>query len=400
MTMQAVSQEYKRLSQILPAIKGLAILMVLIYHLWGYSKGFLSFPEIITQTKASSLGSIVNSILYFFCLLGQQGVHLFIIASGFGLTASWWRSYGSEGQQDRSLSIGNFWKRRLGKIFPLYWLAHGLALLLWWIQPKWVPFGTHTLINWGAIKVGVALIASLTTLRNFLFEYYYFLNGAWWYIGLAVQFYLVFPVLIWAGKRWGWSILLAGTLLITLIYRATIVALPLNDMATDVLIGGAIFVPRVFEFAFGMILAIGLLEPRISTVEPCLNWSKNLLLSSRWIWLTGLIWVIGVALYWTSAEGWMLLRIPSDQLIGVGEFCFIFQIISFLPWKNWLKLIGNYSYGIYLTHSNTYVALWILLIKVVPQYWLCFCLVTALSCLLGGLFEVGGNWVLKTKIKT
>ncbi|MBD2182602.1 acyltransferase family protein [Aerosakkonema funiforme] len=396
--MQTVSQEYHRLSQILPAIKGLGILMVLIYHLWGYSKGFFSFPEIITQTNASSFGSIVNSILYFFCLLGQQGVHLFIIASGFGLTASWWRKYGSEAQQDREFSSGNFWKHRLARIFPLYWLAHALALLLLWIEPRWVPFGTGNISNWGAIKVGVALIASLTTLRNFLFEYYYFLNGAWWYIGLAVQLYLVFPVLIWVGKRWGWSILLAGTLLVTLVYRATIVALPLEEMATDVLIRGAIFVPRVFEFAFGMILAIALLEPRISTVEPCLNWSKNLLLSSRWIWLTGLIWAIGVAFYWTSAEGWMVLRIASDQLIGVGEFCFIFQILSFLPFKKWLNIIGDYSYGIYLTHSNTYIAFWILLAKV-PSYWLRFCLVSALSCLFGGLFELGCNWVYKNKIK-
>ena len=400
MTMEPVSGEYNRLSQILPAIKGLGILMVLIYHLWGYSKGFLSFPEIIRQANASSLGSIVNSILYFFCLLGQQGVHLFIIASGFGLAASWWRKYGSEGQQDRAFSSVKFWKHRLARIFPLYWLAHGLALLLLWIQPRWIPFGTGNIFNWSAIKVGVALIASLTTLRNFLFEYYYFLNGAWWYIGLAVQLYLVFPVLIWVGKRWGWSILLAGTLLVSLVYRATIVALPLDEMATDVLIRGAIFIPRVFEFAFGMILAIALLEPRISTVEPCLNWSKNLLLSSRWIWLTGLMWVIGVAIDWTSAEAWIVLKIPSDQLIGVGEFCFIFQIISFLPLKKWLNIVGNYSYGIYLTHSNTYVALWLLLVKVVPSYWLRFCLVTVFSCLLGGLFELGWNWVLKNKIKT
>lgn len=52
-------KDYKRLSQTLPAMKGLAIIMIVMYHLWGYTNGYLSISEIatlVTQKGASSLG--------------------------------------------------------------------------------------------------------------------------------------------------------------------------------------------------------------------------------------------------------------------------------------------------------------------------------------------------------
>ncbi|WRH68218.1 MAG: hypothetical protein RSE13_08325 [Planktothrix sp. GU0601_MAG3] len=63
--------------------------------------------------------------------------------------------------------------------------------------------------------------------------FYTFLNGAWWYVGLIVQLYFVFP-------------------------------------------------SRLFEFVLGIVLAIALLEQN-SGSDKLLNWSQNLLFKRRWL---------------------------------------------------------------------------------------------------------------------
>src|SRR5437762_10856130 len=34
---------------------------------------------------------------------------------------------------------------------------------------------------------------------------YYYLNPAWWYFGMLIQFYLIFPLLFWAARKLGRS---------------------------------------------------------------------------------------------------------------------------------------------------------------------------------------------------
>ncbi len=390
---ESLMKDYKLLSRTLPAIKGLAILLVVAYHLWGFTKGYLPFTQIVTEASGQGLKGLFEGVLNVVCRLGEQGVHFFLIASGFGLAASWWQRYHNIGTKSEQFSVISFWRRRLSRIFPLYWLAHGLAVILLTIDPSWVPFGGD-IWHQGAIEVMAAIIASLTTLRNFIEKYYYFINSTWWYIGLSVQLYLVFPLLIWVGKRRGWSILLAGSLLISLVYRTIVVSLHLNQRVTDALMRGAIFPSRLFEFVFGIILAIALLEQSTQMLEPLLSWSKKLLLERRWMGLTGLLWITGLACHWASFEGWSSLRIPADALIGIGEFCVVFQVLTLVPLVcDRLNPLGNYSYGIYLTHSNIFVALWTMLIILIPYYWLRFVIVVAVSCFLGGLFEFGYHWL-------
>lgn len=387
MLSQTLPPNYQRLSKLLPAFKGWAIFTIVAYHLWGYSKGWLLFSQVYAAFSRGGVNGLFEAILNIFCLLGEYGVHIFISASGFGLAASWWRGGKAAGNTFRLFDILKFWQRRLLRLFPLYWLAHGLALILAWVQPAWVPFGREVL-NRGVFDTILASFASFTTLRNFSLDYYFFLNAAWWYVGLAVQFYLIFPILVWFGKRWGWSILLLVSLLITLLYRGIIVSLSLNEMTTDILLRGAFFPTRLFGFVFGIVLAISLLEPAAKDFKGVCRWSQKLLLEKRWIWLTALMWVVGVGFDWASSEGWMILRIPADSLIGVGEFCLLFQTMSVIPWgKAGLATLGNLSYGIYLSHMNFMVALWAILTPQLTFYWLRFFIVLAITCCLGGLFD-------------
>ncbi|WP_017720223.1 acyltransferase family protein [Kamptonema formosum] len=396
MTAQPVPQDCKRLSQSLPALKGLAIFLVVVYHLWGYTKGYQLASEIAISSFRSGVKGFLEGILNIFCLLGEQGVAIFIIASGFGLASSWWRKTSSPGKVSRPFEIIGFWRRRLLRLLPLYWLAHGVALLQAVVQPAWVPFGREVL-NRGATDATAATVASLTTLRNFIPDYYFFLNAAWWYVGLAVQLYLIFPLLVTVGKRWGWTVLLLSSLLIEIVDREIIVALPLNEMATDVLLRGALFPSRLFEFVFGIFLAVAMLEP--APQKPGHPFSgvscfcKNLLLEKQWLWLSALLYAAGLVFDWASDAGWHTFRVPSDALAGVGEFCLLFQLLNLIePAKPSLKLLGDYSYGIYLTHMNFMAGLWAVLTPILSNYWLRLSLVAAIACALGGVFELAYQW--------
>jgi peptidoglycan/LPS O-acetylase OafA/YrhL len=405
MTAQPPPEAYIRLSQTLPALKGVAIFMVVIFHLQGRTKGWLQASQILADIPGSGWKGMAEGLANLVCLLGEQGVHIFLIASGFGLAASWWRQCCASGTDERPFAAIPFWRRRLLRLFPLYWLAHGLALILLLVNPEWVP--KRELLTQGGIDAVAALAASLTTLRNLVPEYYWFLNVAWWYIGLSIQLYLVFPLLVWVGRRWGWSVLLVGALLVSLGCRAILVSLPIDEAVLDMWLKGVLFPTRLFEFAFGIVLAVTLLSPNPAPpaergARPAPNfrdlyrWSQRLAFERRWMVPHALLWVAGLVCHWSAASGWRFLRVPSDALLAVGEFCLLFQILSRLPGlRTRFSPVGECSYGIYLTHDNILMALWALFVPLLPFYWLRFAVVALATCLLGGLFELAHNWAQK-----
>src|SRR5256885_13431231 len=72
----------------------------------------------------------------------------------------------------------------------MYWVAHLVYLIS--------PFVAHL------EPVDDRIILSLLGLRfidiqmNFMY-----LNAAWWYFSMLIQFYLIFPLLFWAARRLG-----------------------------------------------------------------------------------------------------------------------------------------------------------------------------------------------------
>jgi peptidoglycan/LPS O-acetylase OafA/YrhL len=398
------SEKYQHISQMLPAMKGIAIFIVVIYHLWGYSKGWLSVSQIYELSQSNGIKSLVEAFMSIFCLIGEQGVHIFLIASGFGLSTSWWRQFQASGKNPQSFAAIPFWRRRLLRLLPLYWLANLCALILVLVAPDWVPYGRE-IIAQGGLEFGLGIIANLTTFRNFTTKYYFFLNGAWWYIGLSIQLYLIFPLLIQCGKRWGWSKVLFGSLIISLLYRALVIALSFDNLTTDVLLRGAIFPSRLFEFVLGIVLAIALLnthkEINNKGSDKFYLLLPNLLIKRRWLGLHILLWLLGLACHWASYEVGGFMRIPADALIGFGEFGLVLQMMTMLTSiKKWLDILGNYSYGIFLTHMNVFTGLWLVIGNLISFYWLKLVLVSMITCVIGGIFELSYNWVSQKYLLT
>ena len=381
-----VSQNaYSRISKSLPILRGWAILWIVAYHLMGNTRGYLVLEDAVSTLSKGGVKNTVESLLELFIAAGSTGVNVFLIISGFGLTASWWKKYGSRGATE--IPLMTFWKRRFARIFPPFWVAVAIATILYFINPAWAPFGQDV---WqaGGLSPFFAILTTLSTLRNFIPDHYYFLNGAWWYIGLSIQLYLVFPWLIRFGQRYGWRKLLIGSLLFSLAYRAVFCLLFFDDS----LIPLAFFPSRLFEFTLGIYLAITTLQtPKTNDGSKLDYWLQTLLPMPQFVPLSLSLFLVGLSFEWLSYSA---LHIFSEAIIGIGlfySFLGLSQLVAKLEKLRAGQLsrtLGKYSYGIYLTHMNVYLVLWPMA-GWIPSYWLRFLLVAIACCAMGIAFEIG-----------
>jgi len=250
---------------------------------------------------------------------GDVGVTLFIIASGFGLT------YGMLGRSEAvALPAGSFYRRRMLRIFPLWWGAHLLFLPLGLLMANGLSTG-----DW-------RFYADLAALR-FLPGMFYYFSPAWWYVGLIVQFYLVFPLLWRVLRRFGAGVLLAGGC------GAGFVALALgpllfHDSYLDAWQRGAFFVTRLPEFVTGMALG-SVYFARPERVVRALRTPAATVAALA-------AFIAGVALSFTLRG-----MIVAPLLLGAGAFALVFRCLpERTPSNRLLERTGRASYQLYLTH--------------------------------------------------
>ena len=166
---------------------------------------------------------------------GEHGVELFLVVSGFGLTWGLLAKYG-----DRPLPLKEFYCRRAGRVYPLWWGAH-LAFMALWL-----------LTGLGLSLADPSTYLSLLGIRVTPHLMYYF-TPAWWYVGLLLQLYLVFPLIWEALRRWGPEKLLAVGAGSAIAVRAAGSLFFTGYL--DSWMRGAVFVTRLPEFLFGIALA-------------------------------------------------------------------------------------------------------------------------------------------------
>ncbi len=270
--------------------------------------------------------------------VGEQGVQLFLIASGFGLT---WSLLQRSGGQDPGESSGQSWRsfyqRRLWKLYPLWWFVHGLFLIV------------SLLLKKGMALNQPQLYLSLLGFRLTPDTFYYF-SPSWWFIGLLIQLYLLFPLLYGGLKRWGAMPLLLGTSAIAVTLRGIGLYL-LGDPYLDLWHRGNIFITRLPEFVLGMALAAWFYH----SPEVTERWFR----SRRF-------WGFGVVLYGLGMVGSFTLwgMSVSPFLLGVGLLIVLYPLLN-QPWmaqvdRVGLRWIGQHSYGLFLVHHP-------ILMRCIPQ---------------------------------
>ena len=315
----------------LDVFKGFAIIWIVWNHvaerIWGgpfFANPFPAWPPLAERiAQVAPLGQPLADAGRWLGWLGDQGVQLFLIASGFGLA---WSLLARPYAAPRGF-LGWFYRRRLLRLYPQWWAAHVLIL---------VP---AFLLGWGAFSLDSRLGLSLLGLRITPSSFYY-LFPAWWFIGLILQLYAVFPLLWSWQRRWGPGRFLAAAAAVGIMARAAGLLAPGSWL--DPWLRGLVCVTRLPEFALGMALA-GWLHGRPER-EP-LRWRPVLLPLALAVYLAGnglsFLWLgnaVTPLLTGGGMLGLFLILAPSARTGRVA--------LAERP----LAWAGRHSYSIFLVH--------------------------------------------------
>lgn len=296
----------------LDGVRGLAILIVTLYR---FSK------EIPTD---GWIGKALHSTL----ALGDRGVDLFLVLSGFLITGILIDAKGSQGY------FTNFLARRSLRIFPLYFAALFLCL----VASNWIP----------AFR---GMFAQAESNQFYLWSYLtnvkMSFDNAWsfgyldhfWSLSVEEHFYLVWPLALFFCCRGTAFKLACGLAAASAVARIVFASVSHNGLAPDVL---TVF--RCDALLMGAILAMQIRSPR--GLAPLKWWALTLLplclavgvaasvLDKRLFTIPHTLW----PLMWSCLLVWLLQGRASSLLAR----CFNLS---------GLRVLGKYSYAIYVFQS-------------------------------------------------
>lgn len=185
-------------------LKGIGILMIILHNYFHILKPLpgeneFSFnPDTFKEFYNLISTYPGKSIRYFFSYFGHYGVQLFIFISAYGLFIS---TYG------RKLKYFVFLRKRITKLYPVLIIAVVLKLGLY-------LYKNQGFLYMEEIKSG---LLKLTLLHNFFPNEALTLSGPWWFFSLIIQFYLVFPLLMYIQKKTGSKFLLIMSFLFLIV---------------------------------------------------------------------------------------------------------------------------------------------------------------------------------------
>lgn len=296
---------------------------------------------------------------------GWQGVHLFIVLSGFGLTYSCLK-------KNETILWKHWYIRRAERILPAYWLVSLFGfffLVVLALREK-----NNVVIN--VLKSLLGLFLDLSLLRNLSYQTIFnYPNDQLWFVPLIFGLYVIFPYLYNLILKYkttkGCLLILLGAMAAEFFYRTISVyfldgspvafhvtlwkSLPeltpesINQIPNYFLFPFqleapfGIFPARIAEFVLGMIGAVLLVEN---------NQSFNKIFSNLVIKLGLVIWIIGYALVYIGLWGWAF----ASFLIALGLTLWIINLALFFQQHSFYSFIkisqlGSWSYYIFLTHS-------------------------------------------------
>ncbi len=316
----------------LDGVRGIAIIWIVFFHcLLSYNVGSFpspinldSFLSLVAQCDAGSffgkLLCAVDAVIVAIMQRGAQAVGVFILFSGFGLTYSLFKKRGR-----LEIAWAGWYKRRLARLFPIFWLAHLVFLVS--------PF---TILH---DRIDYRFFLSLLGDRVYpVDKMFFYLVPAWWFLGLLIEFYIAFPFLFKLMQRLGWARYLGLCIVSSAGAR---VILRILDANGDYEMG-AFFVCRLWEFGAGMVLGELMAQSPGRTFRLLLSWKG---------FLGGVItYTLGLVTYQPN-----LMSVFSDGLIATGLSVILIHLgyrLDKVPGiGRAFALAGVFSYGIYLFHQ-------------------------------------------------
>jgi peptidoglycan/LPS O-acetylase OafA/YrhL len=320
-----VSPSWARLDGV-DILRGLAIFLVLMNHV-----NMRLFLAKIPYTRGLP-SQLVSSLVW----NGQHGVQMFFAVSGFLITSTSIRRWGSLSR----VSMRDFYALRFARIAPLLLLLLAVLCVLHaaGLQDFVVSDKTGGL--------GRALIAALTFHVNVLEAHRGYLPANWdilWSLSVEEMFYLFFPPVCWLLGRGKW---LVAFLLILVV---------LGPFARTLAHGNEVW--QEYSYLGGMdAIALGCLTAIASS---------RTRIARRVIWVLaglGVVLVLFILGLSNQARAWGLEHNGLDMTILAIGSCMVIAAAAQSRWKSprvILPLIslGRRSYEVYLTHMFVVFAL-------------------------------------------
>lgn len=300
-------------SRQLDIIKALAILFVVAFHFFPghYGWHIRVLPPGWFESYWSGQGAQPVNLLQFLESYLYLGVNLFVIASGFGL-------YFSHLKSGKSMKLKEFFVKRIWRLMPAAILS---VIVLFFV--KGLLLG-----QWATQNPLLNLLPFLGGLNLFSDQWFFPpVNGETWFLGLIIQLYLFFPLLVRMYEKMGEKRFLLLLFLVSVAFRCLYYVF-WKDAVSSLSYG--LSVGRLFEFGFGMVLARHFMH------------GKKL---SPW-WMLGTVFGLGYFWPWSFPF--------ADSLFGVGFFAFAWFAATRFPFEGVaaeiVRKLAAQSYLIFLLH--------------------------------------------------
>jgi peptidoglycan/LPS O-acetylase OafA/YrhL len=320
-----VSHSWARLDGV-DILRGLAIFLVLMNHV-----NMRLFLAKIPYTRGLP-SQLVSSLVW----SGQHGVQMFFAVSGFLITSTSIRRWGSLSR----ISVRDFYTLRFARIAPL------LLLLLAVLCALHAAGLQDFVVSDKTGGLGRALIAALTFHVNVLEAHRGYLPANWdilWSLSVEEMFYLFFPPVCWLLGRGRW---LVAFLLILVV---------LGPFARTLAHGNEVW--QEYSYLGGMdAIALGCLTAIASSRTTI---ARKVIWAFAGLGVVLVLFILGLS---NQARAWGLERNGLDMTILAIGSCMIIVAAAQTRWKSPrlilpLITLGRRSYEVYLTHMFVVFAL-------------------------------------------
>jgi peptidoglycan/LPS O-acetylase OafA/YrhL len=321
-------------------LRGLACLMVLLYHSWAHF-GHGPWPGF-------KIGGVDVRPAHLFGY-GYGGVDLFFVLSGFCL------AYPIVSKPGKAVDWKRYFVHRVRCIIPAYWAALLLFGTFSWIITRhdWEPFFKAQVDSWPGIHQLVYTIFLVSS--SF--------NSSFWTLPLEWRWYFVFPLMILAWKPLrGVGVILAA-LLIAVVYIHGV------EPRQSARMGFLLTMLPVFLPLF----ALGIYAAELCVSSKTTRVGQFLVRYAHWGILAALLPVAHWALWINTVGDGSHVDRWLPRIATWGTFWFFVVLAAtregtlkrFTSWRP-LVLVGTFSYSLYLIHEpflRTAAAL------VLPLHW-------------------------------
>lgn len=317
-----------RLSAI-DGLRAVAALFVYLYHTWQFA-GMPTLPV--------SLGSSSLDILAFIGT-GCSGVDLFMILSGLCLFLLVLRAKPA----DAKFSATKFWNRRAWRLLPGYYASMIFVVA--------VP--TMLFIAFKALHLKASIpqypsawqwITHICLIHTFFTDTWSGFYGPWWSLGVEAQLYLMFPIAVWAYKKWStraFPVIMA----VSVLYQIAVSRFTQGNYDLGI-ICSINFLGRWIEFALGMAIAWAIVNPdKLSTIaRKVVSTPVALPGAALFYWLA----------YQKPPAPWtpsMLICLAASYGLIVSNAICTKGALNRLLGSRPLVFMGTISYSFYLVHQ-------------------------------------------------